>query len=132
MRLKHFLVYTLVVVTGFASGFTIGLGLQKEPEAVTMSAPVSTKKPAVFDEQSKAPRPAITPVPTPQNEKYLLMLSGEAICTYALLEDGKTELVYKTEVDTAQLRQEDYASLCRGIQVTSLDEARSLCEDFGG
>lgn len=132
MHLKHFLVYTLVVVVGFASGFTIGLGIKKEPEAVTMSAPVPAKKTDAPTKPSTVPRPVITPTPTPQNEKYLLMLSGEAICTYALLEDGKTELVYKMEVDTAQLRQEDYASLCKGIQVTSFDEARSLCEDFGG
>ncbi len=132
MRLQRFLVYTLVVVGGFFGGFLIGLGLPKEPKVVTMSAPISTGKPDIFEEPSAPPRPIATPAPTPQNEKYLLMLSGEAICTYALLEDGKTELVYKIEVDTAQLRQEDYSSLCRGIQVGSLEEARSLCEDFGG
>jgi len=80
-----------------------------------------------------SPTPFLSPTPTIKNEKkkYLLMLSGESICIYALLENGGTELLQKTEINTGQLRQEDYEKLCRGITVESLEQAKILCEDFG-
>ncbi len=119
-----------VIAASFGGGFLLGTDLGKEPETITMAAPETEN---ILAESPPTPL-AIPSTPAPTEapkEEYLLTLSGKSICIYALLADGKTELVQKTEVDTGQLRQEDYESLCRGLKVESLEKARALCEDFG-
>lgn len=134
MRMRTAILCFTVAAVAFGGGVWLGTDLGKEPAEVTLAAPEEENPPSVLTAASPAPTlPPRTPAPTPaaEKEEYLLMLSGESICIYALIEDGKTELIQKTEVDTGQLRQEDYENLCRGLTVESLEKARSLCEDFG-
>ena len=99
-----------------------------------MAAPREAEPESILPSAAPLPTPS-TPPPLPTSEEkevsYLLMLSGNHICIYELLEGGTTALVQKTEVNIEQLRQEDYANLCRGVTVNSLEAARTLCEDFG-
>ncbi len=136
MRLRATVLCLSVAAFSFCGGFWIGTDLGKEPSEVTLAAPQESDVPSVLTAASPAPTlPPETPLstaPPVKKEEYLLTLSGESICIYALMEDGKTELVQKTEIDTGQLRQEDYESLCRGLTVEGLEKAKSLCEDFGG
>ncbi len=130
MHWKWTVVCFALCTAAFGGGLIIGNNENREPETVTMAAPgyiAATSTPHACSP---------TPVPLPSNTlkeetKYLLMLSGESICIYELLENGETELLQKTEINTGQLRQEDYEKLCRGITVESLEKAKILCEDFG-
>jgi len=133
MRITPIILSGTVVLAAFGGGFFFGREITKEPEKVTMSMPEENIKTVLAAEPPK-PTPTyaeVFPTEKPEEKKYLLMLSGESICIYSLLQDGSTVLMQKKEMDTGQLRQEDYESLCRGITVDNLDEALSLCEDFG-
>ncbi len=130
MHRKQIALCVLFTALGFGGGLAVGFLRTDQPQVVTMAAPGQGVAPGVSATQTpQTPQP--TAVQKEEEEKYLLMLSGETICIYALLPDGKTELLQKTEVDTGQLRQEDYESLCRGMTIESLEKAKSLCEDFG-
>lgn len=82
------------------------------------------------------PSPTLPPLPTPtpkeEKSRFLLTLSGEAVCIYELLPGGKTLLLQETGIKLDHLRQEDYENLCKGYTVQSLEEAKALCEDFEG
>ncbi len=134
MRFRNSLLIISAVLVAFGGGMMIGTVIKREPDAVTMAAPDVQEEIIV---QKETVIPSATPyiaevISVPDKKEYLLMLSGESVCIYALREDGLTDLIQKTTVDTMQLRQEDYESLCKGITVDSLEEAKSLCEDFGG
>ncbi len=130
MRGKKIWVWILFATLGFGGGFFWGSIQTKKNESITMAAPKEEVKQSasILTET----RPVLTPSPivTPEKKEFLLMLSGESIHLYELLENGGTTLLQETPVDTGQLRKEDYADLCRGIVLHNLEEAKTLCEDF--
>ncbi len=134
MRWKQILLCSILTAAGFGGGMLFGMEMGREPETVTMAAPGEAEPKTILPRAVPTASPsAPPPLPTPKvaEKQYLLMLSGSHICIYELLEDGTTAMLQKTEVNIEQLRQEDYENLCRGVTVDSLEEARTLCEDFG-
>lgn len=117
----------------FGGGFIMGENLRDKPDAVAEN-PIPETVNTVLAADSieyKTKEPEIMPTEKPEKSEYLLMLSGNSICIYSLLNDGTTKLVQSKEIDIEQLRTEDFQNLCRGVTVDSLDKAIALCEDYG-
>ena len=130
MRLRDLIIGTLLCAICFSCGLVVGRVTKQVKEEITIAAQSTsidnTPKPIV-------PTPTPTPTITKKNEKeqFMLSLSDQSIHVYKLLPSGQAELIYKTSIEDGQLREEDYASLCRGIIVDSEEKARELAEDFG-
>ncbi len=133
MRLKPIVLCAVMAGTSFFGGTWIGKNAAKNPEAVPIAA--EPKKTILSGEivGVPAPTPSIAPKPSPsaRPSTYFLVLSDKEICVYELPPEGDAVFVYATGVEIDQLRQEDYENLCRGIKVATLEEAKTLTEDFG-
>ncbi len=130
MHSKKIMVWILFATLGFGGGYLLGSMQTKEDKSITMAAPQEEIKQSTSILVDS--RPVLTPSPlvTPEKKEYLLMLSGENIHLYELLDGGGTTLLQETPVDTGHLRKEDYENLCRGMVLHNLEEAKTLCEDF--
>lgn len=129
---KRIVVYGGIIVLSFSCGMFWGNFLKKNQETVTIAAPEKIEKTNHIVSPTFSPKPTEKVASVEEKEDYLLMLSGDSISIYALKKDGTTDLIEKKSIDPMQLRQEDYEKLCRGVTVNTLDDAKSLCEDFGG
>ena len=132
MRLRDIIIGTTLCLVAFGSGIVLGLYSAPQTEPIVMVAEGSTEEAETTP--SQAPSQASLPKEEPEKEaltQYLLTLSDDGIHVYEMLANGKTSFLYKTETDVAQLRQEDYQKLCRGIVVSSKEEVMALTEDFG-
>lgn len=133
MRGKNILILLTILGASFSGGAFLGQNAAKKAEAEYV---MQKKEEPVWNEKKNTMPsyevvPSETPTPTPKPSTYLLVLSDKEICVYELPPSGDAKFLYAQATEIAQLRQEDYERLCRGIKVKNLEEARALLEDFG-
>lgn len=133
MRFKNWIIIFAISGVCFSGGFIMGNYLGDKPATVAeIPKPETVDTVLAADSfEYKTQEPETMPTEKPEKHEYLLMLSGDSICIYSLLNDGTTILMQSKEIDIEQLRAEDFQNLCRGVTVDSIDKAIALCEDYG-
>ncbi len=65
-----------------------------------------------------------------ESEQYVVTLSDTKILIYKIASDGSMQTIEEKNIDTGSIPMEDYQKLYSGILVPTLEDAKSLVEDY--
>ena len=112
-------------LAGIAAGFLTSSGNKEAPPSV-IKAETVRKEPAPnnFEE------PVITETEASETDRYMVSLGDNKLYIYKISPGGSMQIVEEKTVNTDCLRRDDFEALNKGIEVSSLTEARELAEDY--
>ena len=136
--MKKIVLVSLLFILSMLCGIFAGIGFIKTENPPLSHAEALPKANAETD--IDLPSLVSTPMPREEftekeaevfeSEQYVVTLSDTKILIYKIASDGSMQTIEEKAIDTGSIPRDDYHKLYSGIVVATLQEAKSIVEDY--